>query len=235
MAKKALAVVKDSKEVAVVKGAYTIALSPVALLKLKEMQELVEYAAEQTALAVDVTIEDEESDAVGKNLLVNLRKARKAGEELQSFFTSPLEASKKTVIATFKAIGAEAKEQEQRLAKEAGDLYMKTLNEAREAAAVAQAKIDEAAAKARKLGQAPKRELLVEPTQPLPEKTVVTENGSVGMGSEFRPLFERGVNLELVPRQYLVLSESLVRAAVKGGVRVIPGIVIEECAKLAVR
>ncbi len=235
MAKKALAVIKDSKEVAVVKGAYTIALSPVAILKLKEMQELVEYAAEQTALAVDVTIEDEESDAVGKNLLVNLRKARKAGEELQSFFTSPLEASKKTVIATFKAIGAEAKEQEQRLAKESGDLYMKTLNEAREAAAVAQAKIDEAAAKARKLGQAPKRELPAEPTQPLPEKTVVTENGSVGMGSEFRPLFERGVNLDLVPRQYLVLSEALVRAAVKGGVRIIPGIVIEECAKLAVR
>ena len=235
MAKKALAVVKDSKEVAVVKGAYTIALSPVALLKLKEMQELVEYAAEQTALAVDVTIEDEESDAVGKNLLVNLRKARKAGEELQSFFTSPLEASKKTVIATFKAIGAEAKEQEQRLAKESGDLYMKTLNEAREAAAEAQRKVDEAAAKARKLGQAPKRELPAEPTQPLPEKTVVTENGSVGMGSEFRPLFERGVNLDLVPRQYLKLDEAAVRAAVKSGVRVIPGIVVEECAKLAVR
>ena len=236
MAKKALAVKADSREVAVIKSAYTIALSPAAMLKIKEMQELVEYAAEQTALAVDVTIEDEESDAIGKNLLVNLRKARKAGEELQSFFTTPLEASKKTVIATFKAIGAEAKEQEQRLAKESGDLYMKTLNEAREAAAEAQRKVDDAAAKARKLGQAPKRhEILAEPTQPLPEKTVVTENGSVGMGSEFRPLFERGVNLELVPRQYLVLSESLVRAAVKGGVRVIPGIVIEECAKLAVR
>ena len=112
MAKKALAVKSDSREVAVIKSAYTIALSPAAMLKIKEMQELVEYAAEQTALAVDVTIEDEESDAIGKNLLVNLRKARKTGEELQSFFTSPLEASKKTVIATFKALGAEAKEQE---------------------------------------------------------------------------------------------------------------------------
>ena len=235
MAKKAIAAVKkDIAAVATVKGAYTIALSPVALLKLKEMQELVEYANEQTELARSVTIEDEASDAEGKNLLVNLRKARKTGEDMQKFFTSPLEASKKTVIAAFKALGAEAAEQEQRLAKESGDLYMKTLNEAREAAAEAQRKVDEAAAKARKLGQAP-RPAPTEPVQALPEKTVVTENGSVGMGSEFRPLFERGVNLELVPRQYLVLSEALVRAAVKGGVRVIPGIVIEECAKLAVR
>ena len=233
-AKKSVAVRADTQEVATVKSAYHIALSPVALLKLKELEELVEYAKEQTERAVDVSITDVSSDAVGKDILVNLRKARKTGEDLQKFFTSPLEASKKTVIAAFKALGAEAAEQEQRLAKESGDLYMKTMNEAREAAAEKQRKQDEAAAKARKLGQTPKP-VFTEPVQALPEKTVVTENGSVGMGSEFRPLFERGVNLELVPRQYLVLSEALVRAAVKGGVRVIPGIVIEECAKLAVR
>lgn len=236
MAKKSLAVKAqaDSHEVAVVKSAYTIALSPAALLKLKEMQDLVEYAAEQTELARSVSIDSTETDVEGKNLLVNLRKCRKTAEDLQKFFTSPLEASKKTVIATFKALGAEAAEQEDRLSREAGAFYMKGVNEAREAAAEAQRKVDEAAAKARKLGQAPKP-VFQTPVVQAPERTVEAENGSVGMGTEWKADFEAGVNLDLVPRQYLKLDESRVRQAVASGVRIIPGVVIKEVAKLAVR
>lgn len=226
--------IPDIKAVATVKSAYTIALSPLAIVKLDEMKELVEYAAEQTEAARSVTIEDADSDSEGKNLLVNLRKCRKTAEELQKFFTSPLEASKKTVIATFKALGAEAAEQEDRLAKEAGAFYMKGLADAREAQLIEQRRQDEAAAKARKLGQAPKATFVPAPVA-APERTTEAENGSVGMGTEFRPMFEKGVNLDLVPRQYLILSEPLVRAAVKSGVKIIPGIVIEECPKLAVR
>ncbi len=233
MAKKALAV-KESQAVSTIKSAYTIALSPAALLKIEEMKELVEYANEQTNLALDISINSPESDLDGKNLLVNLRKCRKTAEELQKFFTSPLEASKKTVIATFKTLGAEAAEQEQRLAKEAGDFYMKGVEEAREASAKAQRAIDEAATKARKLGQAPKP-VFQAPAVLTPEKTQTTENGSVGMGTEWKAQFHEGVNLEMVPRQYLVLSESLVRAAVASGVHIIPGISIREVAKLAVR
>ena len=81
MAKKALAVKADSREVAVIKSAYTIALSPAAMLKIKEMQDLVEYAREQTDIAAGVSITDADSDAEGKNLLVNLRKCRKTAEE----------------------------------------------------------------------------------------------------------------------------------------------------------
>ena len=234
MAKKALAVKADSREVAVIKSAYTIALSPAAMLKIKEMQDLVEYAQGQTDIAAGIRITDAETDAEGKNLLVNLRKCRKTAEELQKFFTSPLEASKKTVIASFKALGLNASIQEDRLAKEAGEFYMAGVNAAREAAAVAQAKIDEAAAKARKLGQAPKP-VFQAPVVQTPERLTEAENGSVGMGTEFKAQFQEGVNLELVPRQYLVLSEKLVNAAVASGVRVIPGITIREVAKLAVR
>ena len=148
MAKKALAVraPADSREVAVIKSAYTIALSPAAMLKIKEMQDLVEYAQEQTDIAAGIRITNAETDAEGKNILVNLRKCRKTAEELQKFFTSPLEASKKTVIASFKALGLDASIQEDRLAKEAGAFYMKGLEEAREAAAAQKRKEDEAAA-----------------------------------------------------------------------------------------
>src|ERR1035437_8990677 len=75
--------VPDIKAVATVKSAYTIALSPLAIVKLDEMKDLVEYAAEQPSLAVDVTIDDAASDVEGKNLLVNLRKCRKTAEDLQ--------------------------------------------------------------------------------------------------------------------------------------------------------
>ena len=234
MAKKALAVKTDSREVAVIKSAYTIALSPAAMLKIKEMQDLVEYAAEQTDIAAGIRITDAETDAEGKNVLVNLRKCRKTAEELQKFFTSPLEASKKTVIASFKALGLNASIQEDRLAKEAGEFYMAGVEKAREAAAEQKRKEDEAAAKARKLGQAPKPVFQAAPVQ-APERLTEAENGSVGMGTEFKAQFHEGVNLELVPRQYLVLSEKLVNAAVASGVRVIPGITIREVAKLAVR
>ncbi len=234
MAKKALAVKADSREVAVIKSAYTIALSPAAMLKIKEMQDLVEYAQEQTDIAAGIRITDAETDADGKNILVNLRKCRKTAEELQKFFTSPLEASKKTVIASFKALGLNASIQEDRLAKEAGEFYMAGVTAAREAAAEAQRKVDEAAAKARKLGQAPKP-VFQAPVVQAPERLTEAENGTVGMGVEFKAQFQEGVNLELVPRQYLVLSEKLVNAAVASGVRVIPGITIREVAKLAVR
>ena len=231
---KAVAVRQDTHEVSVVKSAYHIALSPAALMKLKELEDLVDYAKEQTALAEEVCITDAESDAKGKNILVNLRKARKMGEELQKFFTSPLEASKKTVIATFKALGADAGAQEDRLAKEAGVFYMKGIEEARASAAEAQRKVDEAAAKARKLGQAPKP-VFQAPVVQAPERLTEAENGSVGMGVEWFPNLELGVNLEIVPRQYLKLDEARVREAVKSGVRTIPGITISERAKLAVR
>lgn len=231
---KAVAVRKDSQEVATVKDAYHIALSPAALLKLKELEDLVDYAADQTALAVKVSINDADSDTEGKNILVNLRKCRKTAEDLQKFFTSPLEASKKTVIATFKALGAEAAEQEQRLANEAGDFYMNGVNEAREVQEAHDRATAEAAAKARKLGQAPKP-VFQAPVVQVPERLTEAENGSVGMATEFKAQFAEGVNLELIPRQYLVLSEKLVNAAVASGVRVIPGITIREVAKLVVR
>ncbi len=110
---------------------------------------------------------------------------------------------------------------------------MKKLNEAREAQAVEQRKQDEAAAKARKLGQAPKP-VFVEPVAK-PERLTEAENGTVGMGTEFRWDSAAGANLELVPRQYLKLDESRVRQAVASGVRVIPGLTIREFPKLAVR
>ena len=236
MDKKAI-VVKEAPNTAImqVKSAYQgIALSAVGRAKLQEMSDLMEYAAEQTSDARRITITDDASDAAGKNILVNLRKARKAGEELQEFFTKPLEAAKKSVIATFRGLGTPAKEQEDRLTKEAGTLMMAKITEQcreQERQAATQREAEE---KARRMGRAV-------PT-PVPEPEVApvetvtrSDNGTVSQGTEWKPDFEAGVRLDMVPRQYLKLDETAVRAAVKSGVREIPGITIRECPKLAVR
>ncbi len=237
MAKKALAVVKPPQNTAIaqVKTAYQgIALSAVGRAKLQEMSDLMEYAAEQTSDACRIRIIDDESDAKGKNILVNLRKARKAGEELQEFFTKPLEAAKKSVIATFRGLGTPAKEQEDRLTKEAGALFMAKIALQRREKEAQESAQREAEEKARRMGRSVPAPVQQEAPAPV-ERVAQVDNGTVGQGTEFRPMFEKGVRLDIVPRQYLKLDESAVRAAVKSGTHVIPGIIIEEVAKLAVR
>ncbi len=236
MKKKAIAVRKpaDSPAITQVKSAYsTIALSPAGQSKLEEMRELVAFAAEQTSAARDISITDDETDLEGKNILVNLRKARKAGEELQKFFTSPLEAAKKSIIATFKAMGLDAAEQEDRLTKEANALFMAKLAAQRAETDRIAAEQRAAEEKARRTGRA-----VVAPAVEAPavvERVAQVDNGTTSQGTEFKAMFEEGVNLEIVPRQYLRLDESRVREAVKSGVRIIPGISIREVPKLAVR
>lgn len=225
----------ENQAVAQVESAYYgIALSLIGVAKLEEMRELMDYAAEQTAAARLIEITDDESDLDGKNILVNLRKARKVGEELQKFFTGPLEAAKKTVIATFKGLGTPAAEQEDRLTKEAGALYMRKLQAQREEADRVARVQREAEEKARRMGRATPRPVWTETVAPV-ERVAQVDNGTVGQGTEFKADFEAGVNLDLVPRQYLKLDESRVRQAVASGVREIPGIIIKEMPKLAVR
>lgn len=231
--KKAVAVV-ENHAVATVKSAYNgIALSSVGQAKLVEMHELMEYAAEQTAAARRISITDDESDLAGKNVLVNIRKARKAAEEMQKFFTSPLEAAKKVVIATFKGLGAEAAEQEDRLTREAGALYMAKVVIARQEEARIQAERQAAAEKARRMGRAVVAPVAVPVEKP--ERVAQVDNGTVGQGTEWKAMLDEPVNLEIVPRQYLKLDESRVRQAVASGVREIPGVPIREVPKLAVR
>ena len=222
---------KDLAPTAAIRGAYDIKLTAEAAAKLQEIEEAAAFAVEQASLAAAVSIVDDASNAAGTELIVNLTKVRKMLEDLQKFFTSPLEANKKKVIATIKALGAAALTQETRLRGESEALWMKKENERQEAERERLAKQREAELRARQLGKAAPKPL-PPAAAPEPERTVQAENGSTNM----KLVWDFAVDDEAkVPAVYRSLDEKKVNAAIAAGVREIPGLRIFQRPQLAVK
>ena len=222
---------KDLTPSAAVRGAYDLKLTPEAVEKLKEIEEAAAYAVEQASVAAAVSIVDDASQAVGAELIVNLTKVRKVLEELQKFFTSPLEANKKKVIATMKALGEAALKQEDRLRNEAASLWTKKENERIEAERKRLAEQQAAEQRARALGRSPPKPLAPPPVAE-PERVTRTENGSVGITLEWAATVTEP---NQVPKRYWVIDQKLIDADVRAGVREIPGVLIQQRPKTAVR
>lgn len=216
---------------AAVKSAYDLKLTGEAVGRLKEIEELRAYAAEQAELASKITIKDDESNARAAEVVVNLTKARKALEELQKYYSSPLEKAKKGVIAVFKKLGENALGQEERLRREAEQHWWKKENERRAAEAKALADQQAAQTRARGLGRAAPAPV-APPAAPEAPRSVQTENGTLGIKLVWG--FDV-TDQALVPRQYLKVDEAAIRAAVGAGVREIPGVLISERPESAVR
>lgn len=220
---------------AAVQGAYDLKLTPEAAERLKEIKDYGDYAAQQTTLASKVSIKDDASDAQGAELLVNLTKARKGLEDLQKFFTSPLEQRKKLVIAVFKKLLEGPEGQEERLRREREGYFEKKENARREEAARRDAQAETDRRKAAALGRsAPK--LVEAPPLPETQRSVATENGTAGitMVWGYDVVDE---SLVTVPQQYITrsLNKKAVDAAIEAGVRVIPGLRISERPRSVVR
>lgn len=228
---KAITAAKIAPEIAV-REAYKLTMTPTAIARLAEIKEAVAYAQEQTDIASGITVSDEESNAAAADVVVNLSKTAKVVEELRKYYTDPLEQAKKGIIATFKKMGLDAAGQEQRLRDELGAFYMKKENAKREAAAAALALEQKRQADARKLGRAAPPPLAAPAPAEVP-RTTETENGSLNIGLEWA--FTGISDENAVPRQYLMVNEVAIRAAVKSGVRSIPGVVIVERPKTSAR
>lgn len=228
---KAITAAKIAPEIAV-REAYRLTMTPAAVARLAEIREAVLYAQEQTEIASALTVTDEESNAAAADVVVNLSKTAKAVEELRKFYTDPLEQAKKGIIATFKKMGADAAGQEQRLRDELGAFYMKKENAKREAEAKRIADEQERQRKARALGRAAPAPIAA-PVAPEVERTTQTENGSLNIGLEWA--FTGISDESLIPRQYLMVNEVAIRAAVKSGTRSIPGVLIQERPKTSAR
>lgn len=222
---------KPPTPVAVVQTAYDLKLTTEAVGRLKEITDAVAYAAEQTAIAKKISIKDDDSNAAGADVVVNLTKTRKVLDELQKYFTGPFESAKKVIIAKFKELGAEAETEEKRLRKEAEDLWMAKENQRRKDKADRIAKQQEEERKARQLGRAAPKPIAAAPA-PEPERTTRTDNGALGIKLVWG--FDV-VDAALVPRKYLTIDEKAIRAAIALGERSIPGINISERPQSAVR
>lgn len=220
---------------AVIKTAYSLGFTKEAQAKLAEVEEAVAYLDEQTELARAVTITDDASNEQGAALAVNLAKAGKVLDTLQKYFTSPLEAAKKSVIARFKDLTLEGAKQEQRLRDEAVALWTKRENEKRQIEAKRIADEQAATAKARALGKKAPTPVAAAPVEEVARATK-TENGSLGITLVWG-FNQDTVDLSKVPEMYIVktLNTKLVNAAIAGGTRQIPGLEIKEMPRTAVR
>lgn len=223
------------KQLAVIETAYALDLTKEAQEKLLEVKNAAAYLDEQTELARGISITDDASNAAGAEIAVNLAKAGKVLDTLQKYFTSPLEAAKKSVIAHFKDLTSEGAKQEQRLRDEAVALWTKNENEKRRIEADRIAKQQEAERKARALGKKAPTPVAAAPVEEVARATK-TENGTLGITLVwgFNP---DTVDLTKVPEMYLVrtLNTKLVNAAIAGGTRHIPGLEIKEMPRTAVR
>lgn len=217
-----------------VQAAYDVKLTPEAAAKLASIKEYADYAREQTEVASRVSVVDEASNARAAELTINLTKARKGLEELQGFFSKPLNDRKTLVLGVFKRLIADPQGQEDRLRQEMGAWWQKNENERLDKEAKAKAAREKQERDAAKLGRsAPK--FVAPPPQPEPVKTVHTENGQ----SNVKLVWDyEEQDVQKVPPQYLKPREvaaSAVRAAIADGVREIAGLRIYQKPQVAVK
>ena len=233
MAKTKMPLKKKEPPIEIVRGAYKLELAPEATERLKEIEDYGGYLIEQAGLASKVKVTSETTNDRANDLVVNLTKARKGLDDLKKYFTSPLEKSKKRIIAVIKALGADGLGQEERLRREIGEYFAEKENRRREAEAERQAKEEEAQRRAARLGRSAPKPISTGPIEDTNRK-VQTEHGSGSVNLVWGFDLE---DLEKVPRQYLKteVNKRAVDAAISGGIREIPGLKIQQKPRVAVR
>lgn len=217
-----------------VQAAYDVKLTPEAVSKLATIKDYADYAREQTEIASKVSVADEASNASASVLVVNLTKARKGLEDLQGFFSKPLNDRKTLVLGVFKRLIADPQGQEDRLRREMGAWWQKQENDRLEKEAKAKAAREKQERDAAKLGRsAPK--FVAPPPEPEPVKTVYTENGQSNVKLVWGFDIE---DVSKVPEKYLKpreVARSAVMAAIADGVREVTGLKISQRPEVAVR
>lgn len=208
----------------VVKDAWDIKLDADMLKHLMEIDEGVRYAHELADRASSIKVTDEGTNNQAATVIIELSNTQKALEGLRKIFTSPLYDRKKIVDDAFKRWLGEPSRQEQRLRDEAGAWFMAKKRQAEKEAEEARKKQEEAERKARQTGKALPKLIAVAVEQPL--ATTRTDAGTLNVRTKKIGIL---VDINLVPRQYLMLNDRAVTAAINDGcIAAIPGIKIEE-------
>ena len=209
---------------AAILAAYKIELTPVALARIKDIEEAREALQQLAVDASGIAIKDDDTNQKAAQAVVDLSKGAKYLEELRKFFKGPLLEAGKRVDGSFAEWTAAASKEESRLRRATGDWFMAQKAIADKAEEDRQAQLKKDQAKARGLGrEAP----AAPPPFVAPAPTVRTEGGSLNIRTEW--IFDPNqIEIDKVPDQYKMVNPKAVRAALDAGVRSIPGLVIKE-------
>ncbi|MCL6611204.1 MAG: siphovirus Gp157 family protein [Peptococcaceae bacterium] len=206
-----------------------------ALVPEETVREITTQAEQMEQIAQAVVITDEASLKKATDIVSWVAKAKKAFEEKRKFFVQPLNDQVKRINEMFKEytqpleradtllrgkILAYRQEQERKRREEEERL--------RKLAEKEQKRLEKQAAK----NGMPAPPPVVVPSQPPAAKTIQSDMGAaqVRMVWDFEIVDETQI-----PREFLMPNVPAIRAAVKAGVRNIPGVKIFQREELAVR
>jgi hypothetical protein len=220
--------VKESEQI---EKAFSIKMSPEMIGYLRDIDEGIKYANELAEDAAKVRVTSDATNTSACLIIINMSKAKKALEDLRKMFKAPFFDRGKLIDDAFRRWLGMMVRQEDRLRQETGDWYLAKKREAEER----QRKIDEenekAAAKARATGRAIPRPMQVGTIEP--EATTRTSSGTLNVRTKFIGKLQ---DISKVPAQYLMLNDKAVSAALnEGGIKSIPGIIVEEVAVTSAR
>lgn len=192
-------------------------------------------AKELLTKAYAVTVKNADSQVAATNLAAAIKKDEKAIEDARKAYTAPINDHIKAVNGLAKEITTHTDEALRYLTGQLNQYATrvelerrKAEEEARKQAKEEQKRLD---AEAKEAGvQAP---VVPEIVPAKPEKAAVrTENGTSYQRKTWTFEPEK---IDDVPREYMMLNEAAVRAAIKNGVRSIPGLRIFETTNTVIR
>jgi hypothetical protein len=195
----------------------------------ERVQELTEGSHMLVEQANSIEITDDESDVVAAEFLAQVKTARKRVDELRHWFTDPLEAQKKAIIARFKATDAPL-EQAQKIVGGKHIAYTRAKEEAarkeqERLRKLAEARQERAVKRAEEKGLEAPVPVIPMPTIEAPPKTIHTAAGAVTTRKVWR---HEVVDFAALPEEYKVADEVKLGKVVRAGVREIPGVRIFE-------
>jgi len=199
-----------------------------------------EMKKETTAIVARATrfeINDATSNQKATGVLSEIARRKKKTVDARMFMTRPIDESKKNIMNFFKPFIEQYDKATAIIKGKAKDYYLAEEEKAKEAEKkrlIAEIKREEEIRKAQEENREPViDEIPAIPEVKAPEKTV---RGVAGGSMTFKKHWKHEViNPELVPKEYFIIDESLIREAIRNGAREISGVRIYEDVDASVR
>ena len=202
-----------------------------------QKKEIEQSTKALVARATKFQITDPASLQKSSGILSDIATAKKRANDLRFSLTKPLDESKKRIMALFSPFIDQFEKATTIIKNKVRDYYFEQEEKARKAEKerlLAEAKREEEIKKAQEEDREPVvEEIPVIPEVKVPEKTV---KGVAGGSMTVKKIWKFTiVDPKLIPEEYWIIDEGLIREAVRNGAREISGVKIYEDKVVSVR
>ena len=202
-----------------------------------QKKEIEQSTKALVARATKFQITDPASLQKSSGILSDIATAKKRANDLRFSLTKPLDESKKRIMALFSPFIDQFEKATKIIKDKVRDYYFEQEEKARKAEKerlLAEAKREEEIKKAQEEDREPVvEEIPVIPEVKVPEKTVKSvQGGSMTVKKIWKFTI---VDEKLIPNEYRIVSEQLIREAIRNGAREISGVKIYEDKVVSVR